>query len=229
MISKVDSNGSYLARNSKLSEIVAVSDDTTIKSLSNLEKDSEHEDDSPLPMPDMSPEAVTEFMSQVTNLVKLVDSKDVVELQLKQPGCELTIRKKEALPQPPAPAPVMMMPSHVPPSFGSFPPPPVHAPQAAPPPTSSPSADVPQEAPRSSHPPITCPMSGTFYRSPAPGQPPFVKVGDKVKKGQILCIIEAMKLMNEIEADHPGTVVDILAEDGKPIGLDQPMLVIEPF
>lgn len=103
-ISKVDGNGSYLARNSKLSEvnlklktigfsfllaydvppffcmcliiscckIVAVPDDTTLKSLSNLEKDSELEDDSSLPMPDMSPEAVTEFMSQVTNLVKWV-------------------------------------------------------------------------------------------------------------------------------------------------------------
>ncbi|XP_042439953.1 biotin carboxyl carrier protein of acetyl-CoA carboxylase 2, chloroplastic-like [Zingiber officinale] len=65
-------------------------------------------------------------------------------------------------------------------------------------------------------------MTGTFYRNPGPGLPPFVKPGDKVNKGQVLCIIEAMKLMNEIEADQAGTVVEILLiEDGKPVGVGQ--------
>ncbi|KAL1566363.1 Biotin carboxyl carrier protein of acetyl-CoA carboxylase 1, chloroplastic [Salvia divinorum] len=71
-------------------------------------------------------------------------------------------------------------------------------------------------------------MAGNFYRSPAPGAPPFVKVGDKVQKGQVICIIEAMKLMNDIEADHSGTVVEVLVDDGKPVSLDMPLFIIEP-
>ncbi|KAL6504009.1 hypothetical protein OROGR_025932 [Orobanche gracilis] len=88
-------------------------------------------------------------------------------------------------------------------------------------PTATPSPQPPAlpKAPIASNPPLKCPMAGTFYRSPAPGEPPFVKVGDKVKKGQVLCIIEAMKLINEIEADTSGTLVEILAEDGKPVNI----------
>ncbi|XP_071731556.1 biotin carboxyl carrier protein of acetyl-CoA carboxylase, chloroplastic-like [Rutidosis leptorrhynchoides] len=174
--------------------------------------------------------AITAFMNQVAGLVQLVDSKDIMELELKQQGCEVLIRKKEALPQPQA-APMVMMQSHQPqPMYQS---PPQFVPGSAPP---APSASAPAPAtpapapakPKSAHPPMKCPMAGTFYRSPAPGAPSFVKVGDKVKKGQVVCIIEAMKLMNEIEADQSGTIVDILAEDGKPVSLDTPLLVIEP-
>ncbi|XP_048232974.1 biotin carboxyl carrier protein of acetyl-CoA carboxylase 1, chloroplastic isoform X5 [Ricinus communis] len=183
----------------------------------------------------VSEESISEFISQVASLVKLVDSRDIVELQLKQLDCELIIRKKEALPQPPSPAPVVMMhpPSPTPPPLMPMPPTSPAAsstassPASSAPPPSSPSPPA-TKSPKSSHPPLKSPMAGTFYRSPAPGEPHFVKVGDKVQKGQVLCIIEAMKLMNEIEADQSGTIVEALLEDGKPVSVDTPLFVIEP-
>ncbi|KAK6925081.1 Biotin/lipoyl attachment [Dillenia turbinata] len=131
---------------------------------------------------------------------ELVDSRDIVELELKQTDYELTIRKKAALQ--PILSPVVMM--QPPPARAMLPPSPapVAAPAASTPVASTPaSASAPSAPakPKSSHPPLRCPMAGMFYRSPAPGAPPFVKVGDKVQKGQVVCIIEAMKLMNEIE------------------------------
>ncbi|CAL5342954.1 unnamed protein product [Camellia sinensis] len=180
-----------------------------------------------------SEESISEFISQVANLVKLVDSRDIMELQLKQFDCELLIRKKEAMPQPTSSAPVDIM--HSPPSPAAAPPtfqlPPSTAAPSAPTPSApsvSPSPPAAKSA-KSSLPPLKCPMAGTFYRSPAPGEPPLVKVGDKVQKGQVLCIIEAMKLMNEIEADQSGTVVEIIAEDGKPVSVDTEDGGLRPF
>nr|ASZ00177.1 biotin carboxyl carrier protein subunit [Geranium maderense] len=172
-------------------------------------------------------ESISEFIAQVANLVKLVDSRDIAELELKQHGCELLIRKKEAMPQPPAPAPAQYMMHHSPPPAAATPP----AAAPSPPPTASAPAPASLPAPpgaKSSHPPLLCPMPGTFYRSPAPGAPPFVMVGDKVQKGQVICIIEAMKLMNEIEADKAGTIAEILLEDGKPVSVGTAIFVIEP-
>ncbi|GEN26842.1 acetyl-CoA carboxylase biotin carboxyl carrier protein subunit [Halovibrio variabilis] len=73
---------------------------------------------------------------------------------------------------------------------------------------------------------VNSPMVGTFYRSPAPGAKSFVEVGDSVKQGDTVCIIEAMKMMNQIEADRDGVVEAILVEDGEPVEFDQPMVVI---
>lgn len=75
---------------------------------------------------------------------------------------------------------------------------------------------------------VASPFVGTFYRTPAPDQPSFVELGSVVKKGQTLCIIEAMKLMNEIEADEPGKVTEILVENGQPVEFGQPLFRIEP-
>ena len=75
---------------------------------------------------------------------------------------------------------------------------------------------------------VNSPFVGTFYRTPAPDQPAFVEVGSVVKKGQALCIIEAMKLMNEIEADEPGKVAEIFVENGQPVEFGQPLFRIEP-
>ncbi len=75
---------------------------------------------------------------------------------------------------------------------------------------------------------ITSPFVGTFYRAPSPDAPPFAEVGGKVREGQTLCIIEAMKLMNEIEADCTGRVVDILVENGKPVEFGQALFRIAP-
>jgi len=75
---------------------------------------------------------------------------------------------------------------------------------------------------------IKAPMIGTFYRSTAPDKPPFVKVGDTISKGNPICIIEAMKLFNEIESEVNGTIVKILADDASPVEYDQPIMLIEP-
>ncbi|KAK6148596.1 hypothetical protein DH2020_019508 [Rehmannia glutinosa] len=166
--------------NEKISNASPTLEKPTIKSENDYE------------IPDAS--SISTFMTQVTDLVKLVDSKDIVELQLKQMDCELLIRKKEALPQS---APVFFQP---PPARQTMQPP------------HSPPASVP--APVASYDcllPYACQFSFLFLVS---------QIGDKVKKGQVICIIEAMKLMNEIEADHSGTVTEILADDGKPVSVD---------
>lgn len=75
---------------------------------------------------------------------------------------------------------------------------------------------------------VRSPIVGTFYRSPAPDADPYVEEGDQVKKGQVLCIVEAMKLMNEIEAEMDGRIVKILAESTKPVEYGQPLFLIEP-
>jgi acetyl-CoA carboxylase biotin carboxyl carrier protein len=75
---------------------------------------------------------------------------------------------------------------------------------------------------------VTSPFVGTFYRTPAPDQPPFVEVGSSVKKGQVLCIVEAMKLMNEIESDVAGKVAEIHVQNGQPVEFGQPLFRIEP-
>jgi len=103
-----------------------------------------------------------------------------------------------------------------------------HAPSApAPAPAAEPAAPAADPAPAqpSGH-AVTSPMVGTFYRSPAPGAKAFVEVGQSVKKGETVCIVEAMKMMNQIEADKDGVVEAILVEDGEPVEFDQPMLII---
>ncbi|KAJ6368215.1 hypothetical protein OIU78_000739 [Salix suchowensis] len=178
-------------------------------------------------IPDAS--SISAFMTQVSELVKLVDSRDITELQLKQSDCELIIRKKEALQQPAPPPAAPYPPMQSPYPHAMFPAPPSAAPAPAPAsPSSAPALPPPAKTSSSSLPALKCPMAGTFYRSPAPSEPPFVKVGDKVQKGQVICIIEAMKLMNEIEADQSGTITEILAEDGKPVSVDSPLFVIAP-
>jgi acetyl-CoA carboxylase biotin carboxyl carrier protein len=75
---------------------------------------------------------------------------------------------------------------------------------------------------------ITSPLVGTFYRSPSPDDPPFTEVGQRVEKGQALCIIEAMKLMNQIKAEVAGRLVEVLAKNGQPVEFDQPLFRIDP-
>ncbi len=105
-------------------------------------------------------------------------------------------------------------------------PPAVPAPPAAPPAVTPPTATAPAPAAEEELHIVKSPIVGTFYEAPAPGSPPFVKTGDVVQTGQVLCIIEAMKLMNEIEADVSGEVVKRLVANGQPVEYGQPLFAI---
>jgi acetyl-CoA carboxylase biotin carboxyl carrier protein len=113
------------------------------------------------------------------------------------------------------------------PAWGAAPPPVTYV-AGAPAPTApaGEAAAAPPAPPPAGH-TVAAPMVGTFYGAPAPGAKPFVQIGSKVEVGDTLCIIEAMKMMNQIESDAAGTVVAILAENGEPVEFDQPLFVIE--
>jgi len=108
----------------------------------------------------------------------------------------------------------------------------VHHPVASPAPPPAPAAQTPVAAPSSApaapagH-SVTSPMVGTFYRSPSPGAQPFVDIGSEVKVGDVLCIIEAMKMMNQIESDKAGVVKAVLKENGQPVEFGEPLFVVE--
>ncbi len=111
----------------------------------------------------------------------------------------------------------------------------IPAPMPAPAPVAEPApAPVPVEAPKPQEEgcpgcvEVRAPIVGTFYRAPAPDAPPYVKEGDRVEKGQVLCIIEAMKLMNEIESEVSGIVKKILVQNGEPVEYGQPLFLIQP-
>lgn len=104
---------------------------------------------------------------------------------------------------------------------------PVAAPAASPAPAPSAPAAPAEAASSASHTALKSPMIGTFYRSSGPDAPVFVQVGDMVEKGQVICIIEAMKLFNEIEAEQSGRIVKVLVENATPVEYDQPLFLIE--
>ncbi|MDR2172886.1 MAG: acetyl-CoA carboxylase biotin carboxyl carrier protein [Burkholderiales bacterium] len=149
-------------------------------------------------------------LRKLKTLIELVESSGIAELEI-QEGEERVRITRATLAM--ASAPAMMMAA-----------PPVHAAPA----TAAAGAPAAPEAPAapSGH-TIASPMVGTFYRASAPGAKPFVDVGSTVKEGDTLCIVEAMKLMNEIEADHAGVVKAILVENGHPVEFGQPLFVIE--
>lgn len=102
---------------------------------------------------------------------------------------------------------------------------PVQAAAPAPAPTATPAADSAPKASKGT--PITSPMVGTFYKSPSPDAEPFVSVGSTIKEGDVVCIVEAMKMMNEIESEVSGTVTEICVEDGQPVEFGQVLLYVE--
>lgn len=103
---------------------------------------------------------------------------------------------------------------------------PAPAPAAAPPVLPAAAAEPPGKPKANEH-VITAPMVGTFYGSPSPGAKPFVEIGDEIKVGQVLCIIEAMKMMNQIEADKAGRITSVMARNGDPVEFGQPLFVVE--
>jgi acetyl-CoA carboxylase biotin carboxyl carrier protein len=146
---------------------------------------------------------------------------EVAELSLETPDYKLTVKRGSTTPTVSylTPAPVVAAPA---PASVPVPTPPAPEPVAASP------APVPAPAPAVKGVEVKAPIVGTFYRAPSPDAEPFVKEGDTVKKGQVLCIIEAMKLMNEIESDVSGVVRKILVNNGEPVEYGQVLFIIEP-
>jgi acetyl-CoA carboxylase biotin carboxyl carrier protein len=149
---------------------------------------------------------------ELRSLLEFLSGSDIQELKLEVDDFRLEVRRN--LP------PVVSMPAVLPPTVAAMPPlaPPTAA--AVPPPAAP--------ASRSDLLEIRAPMVGTFYRAPSPGDPPFVEIGSRVTPGQTICILEAMKLMNEIEADQGGELVEILVENGTPIEYDQVLMRLRP-
>ncbi|MEB3230556.1 MAG: acetyl-CoA carboxylase biotin carboxyl carrier protein [Leptolyngbyaceae bacterium] len=161
--------------------------------------------------------------SDLRDLLTTIDQTDIAELDLKSENWELSIRKltQGAVVVPPsvAGAPVASPPLGTAAATNLAPAPAASAaPAASPPP---PMADRKLLE-------ITSPMVGTFYRAPAPEEAPFVSVGDRISTGNTVCIIEAMKLMNELESEVSGTIVEILVENAQPIEFGQVLMRVDP-
>lgn len=150
---------------------------------------------------------------KVKKLIELLEESNIDEIEIKEGEESVRISRNSAQP---------MM------AYGHAPAPQYAAP--APAPAAAPAApEAPREAPAAaaaSGKTINSPMVGTFYRSPSPTSAAFVEVGQTVKVGDVLCIVEAMKMMNQIEADKAGTIEAILVDNGEPVEFDQPLFSI---
>ena len=154
---------------------------------------------------------------QLHRLLALLGESDIQELRLEGDDFRLEVRRNlpstapVTLVQAPVPSPGLETPMPTTPAAPSAP--------SAPPPAAA--------AARSDLIDITAPMVGTFYRSPAPGEPSFVELGDRISAGQPICILEAMKLMNELEAEVSGELVEILVENGTPVEFGQVLMRVK--
>lgn len=158
-------------------------------------------------------------IDEINSILKAVKSSGVNELKLEKGDFKITIRQGQPIvsqaPALPAVAPAVASP--VAPVMDTLPP----AEKKETPPA--------QAAPDTTHlVTIYSPMIGTFYRSPGPDKPPFINVGDVIKEGDVLCIVEAMKLFNEIESEISGKIVKVLVDDASPVEYDQPLFLVEP-
>lgn len=158
-------------------------------------------------------------LKQIHELIKVVNKSNIGEISIEDKDGKVTIKQKEdkvvAMASPaPAAAPVMV----------------ASAPVAAQAPAATTTAAAPPPPPAATDNYITIksPMIGTFYRKSSPDKPSFVEVGTMVEPGKVVCIIEAMKLFNEIESEVKGKVVKILVDDASPVEYDQPLFLVEP-
>jgi len=150
-------------------------------------------------------------LTELRELLTALNQTDISELTLKADDFELTVRRGSRVETPPiAPSPIPT-PTIAPPPEPVKPETPI-----APPVNDRKLVDV------------VSPIVGTFYRSPSPDEPPFVDVGTRIQKGQVVCIIEAMKVMNEIEAEVSGEIVEVLAHNGQPVEYGQPLMRVNP-
>ena len=159
---------------------------------------------------------------QIQELIKTINKSNISELSIEEGDFKIVIKQELTgqvqftMPQ------QVQMPVH------TIQTPAAPQPAAVAPPAPAPAA-APAAAPASNLVTIKSPMIGTFYRSPSPDKPVFVNVGDEIKAGQVLCIIEAMKLFNEIESEISGRLVKVVADDSSPVEYDQPLFIIEPM
>ena len=157
---------------------------------------------------------------QIQELIKMINKSNIGELTVEQKDFRLTIKQKEEQITQVVSAPVQAAPVYTAPQ-------PVGVQQPA---AAAVAAEKPKaaEADSSNLVTIKSPMIGTFYRRSAPDKPNLVEVGDDVSLGKVVCIIEAMKLFNEIESEVKGRVVKVLVEDASPVEYDQPLFLVEP-
>jgi len=156
-------------------------------------------------------------LGDVTRLVDSLEGSDVRTLVWTRGGEKVVIRRG------PAPVNVVSSPAPAPVALAA----PVAAPVPAAALPAAPAAKAPEKAPEKPGHLVTSPFVGTFYRAPSPDSPPFVDVGSTVKKGQVLCIVEAMKLMNEIEAEVEGKIVEIMVLNATPVEFGEKLFRIE--
>ena len=154
---------------------------------------------------------------KVKKLIELLEESNIDEIEIKEGEESVRISRNSGQPMMAMPQGYMQQPMQMPAPA---------APAAAAAPTPAPAAETPAATPATSGHAVLSPMVGTFYRSPSPTSASFVEVGQTVKVGDVLCIVEAMKMMNQIEADKSGVVEAILVENGEPVEFDQPLVTI---
>jgi acetyl-CoA carboxylase biotin carboxyl carrier protein len=154
-------------------------------------------------------------LRKLKTLIDLVSDSNITELEITEAEGKVRIVKAGPMATPMMPTVLTAMPSTA------------DAASIVARPAASAEAPAPEAAPVQAGHVVTSPMVGTFYRSSSPGGTPLVEVGDNVKEGQSVCIIEAMKIMNEIEATHAGAVTKVLCENGQAVEFGQPLFVIE--
>lgn len=160
---------------------------------------------------------------ELKELIEFLIEKDISEFELERGDVKVRIKRGVESVAAPVISHIASMPPviPVPPMVQAGAAPPA---APAPPEHAAPVAPAPEEELHT----VKSPIVGTFYEAPAPGAPPFVRPGDSVQAGQVLCIIEAMKLMNEIESDVSGEVVKVLASNGQPVEYGQPLFAVRP-
>ena len=156
-------------------------------------------------------------IKQIQELVKLINKTSIGEITIEEDGTRITIKQKK---DPSQKIYTQSAPQHAPAQMAPQPAPAAAAPAAP----ATPAAPAKQDNLIT----IKSPMIGTFYRQAGPDKPIFVNVGDEVTTGKVVCIIEAMKLFNEIESEVSGTIVKVLVEDASPVEYDQPLFLVEP-
>ncbi|OIQ93231.1 biotin carboxyl carrier protein of acetyl-CoA carboxylase [mine drainage metagenome] len=156
-------------------------------------------------------------LKQIHELIKIVNKSNIGEISIEDKDGKVTIKQKEEQVVTVAPAQHQV--------YNVAPPPQ----QAVATTTPAPAAPAPKTAEKTdNYITIKSPMIGTFYRRPSPDKPNYVEIGSAIEPGKTICIIEAMKLFNEIEAEIKGTIVKVLVEDNNPVEFDQPLFLVEP-